>query len=200
MMDDSRIYTIFAGINGAGKSTLYYTLGSSGFGERLNSDELLKQEGKDWRDQDAQFKASMDILRKQNYLLEEGTSINRETTFSDCNIHRTLKNIQNHGYKIYLYYVGVDNLELAKKRVKQRVKNGGHGVDPTLMDIRYKRIEKNLIKALPYCDLVQLYDNSNESLKLVAFKDDSGKLVKTTEDCAWLNKILLDLEQEKSYN
>ena len=53
-MENSKVFTIFAGINGAGKSTLYYTLGPKKFGVRLNTDEIVKERGQDWKNAGAQ--------------------------------------------------------------------------------------------------------------------------------------------------
>lgn len=49
-MSSIKTYTIFAGVNGAGKSTLYEINKSENLGVRLNTDEMVKDAGKDWRD------------------------------------------------------------------------------------------------------------------------------------------------------
>jgi len=46
-MQNSKVYTIFAGINGAGKSTLFQSESNVDFGVRLNFDEIVKTRGKD---------------------------------------------------------------------------------------------------------------------------------------------------------
>lgn len=48
-MESSKTFTIFAGVNGAGKSTLYAADDSADLGVRLNSDELVREAGADWR-------------------------------------------------------------------------------------------------------------------------------------------------------
>ena len=68
-MQNSKVYTIFAGINGAGKSTLFQSESNVDFGVRLNSDEIVKTRGKDWKDNKAQIEAGKEILRLQRILL-----------------------------------------------------------------------------------------------------------------------------------
>ena len=68
-MQNSKVYTIFAGINGAGKSTLFQSESNVDFGVRLNSDEIVKAREKDWQDSKAQIEASKEILRLQRILL-----------------------------------------------------------------------------------------------------------------------------------
>ncbi|MBP5308912.1 MAG: hypothetical protein J6Z34_07245 [Clostridia bacterium] len=68
-MQNSKVYTIFAGINGAGKSTLFQSESNVDFGVRLNSDEIVKARGKDWQDSKAQIEAGKEILRLQRILL-----------------------------------------------------------------------------------------------------------------------------------
>ena len=53
-MSSIKRYTIFAGVNGAGKSTLFGVYNSEVLGVRLNTDEMVKEVGKDWKDNAAQ--------------------------------------------------------------------------------------------------------------------------------------------------
>ena len=48
-MDSIKNLTIFAGVNGAGKSTLFYSENAGDLGIRLNSDEIIRANGLDWK-------------------------------------------------------------------------------------------------------------------------------------------------------
>ena len=194
-----KIYTLFAGINGVGKSTLYQALGSSGFGERLNSDEIIVEQGKDWRSPSSQIRAGIEVLKRQNEYFDKGLSMNRETTLSENSIVKILQYIKNMGYQIHIYYVGVNDLDIAKERIKKRVENGGHGIDEYTLKLRYKATQKNLKKVIPYCDLLQFYDNSGSSIQLVGFLEN-GEIIKAKEGCKWLDNLILELEEEKSFS
>ena len=153
-MENSRVYTIFAGINGAGKSTLYYTLEDISFGIRLNSDEVVEQEGKDWKDWGSQLSAGKKVIELQRKCLEEGYSMNRETTLADNSIFLLIDKLREKDYQIQLFYVGVDSLDIAKKRVKERVMRGGHGVPENVMESRYRIMQKNIVRIIPHCDKI----------------------------------------------
>ena len=85
-MQNSKIYTIFAGVNGAGKSTLFQSDKSNDLGVRLNTDEFIREHGQDWKNIKAQIEAGKAILKLQEECFEKGLSINRETTLAGNNI------------------------------------------------------------------------------------------------------------------
>ena len=70
-MQSSKYYTIFAGVNGAGKSTLFQTDNGGDLGIRLNTDEFIKDKGKDWKDIRAQIEAGKAILKLQHECFEK---------------------------------------------------------------------------------------------------------------------------------
>ena len=81
-MGSSECLTVFAGINGAGKSTLFGTLSHLDFGVRLNSDEIVKELGLDWRDPKAQVQAGRLLLERQEECFKKRLSFNRESTLA----------------------------------------------------------------------------------------------------------------------
>ena len=195
-MENSKIFTIFAGINGAGKTTLYNTLAQQNFGIRLNTDEYLRDAGMDWRDYKNQMVASRKILSKQKECLEKGLSFNRETTFSGFGIVKTIIEAKKLGYIVNLYFIGVDSLEKAKMRVEKRYLMGGHSVPEDIMDLRFDGIPKALYNALPHCDNIKFYDNSQDGIELIAYKmDKEFEIVK--EDCGWLTELFNNIEKIK---
>lgn len=188
-MENSKVLTIFAGINGAGKSTLYYALGEENFGVRLNTDEIVMRAGLDWKSLRAQADAGKLLLSIQEQCFAGGVSFNRESTLSGNNILQTIIKAKSLGYQISLYYVGVNSLSIAKKRIEHRVNMGGHGVSDDLLKIRYGKLENNLARIVPLCDKIHFYDNSIDNLQLAAYK--SGKeFVKTNYECDWIDKTL----------
>ena len=42
------------------------------------------------------------------------------------------------GYQIEMHYIGLDSVDIAKERVKQRVEHGGHGIDEKDIEKRYE--------------------------------------------------------------
>lgn len=192
-MVNSKTFTVFAGVNGAGKSTLYAADKSSDLGIRLNSDELVRESGADWRSVEAQIKAGKRLLKMQQECFENGLSCNRETTLCGNNILKSIQTAKDLGYKIHLRYVGVSDPQIAKGRVKRRIELGGHGVSEDTIEHRYDTSAENFLKIYKLCDQINIYDNSGEYLVLAAYTVN-GKLQKTNMDIEWVNKLLARLE------
>ncbi len=108
-------------------------------------------------------------VRKLNDFLLQDVSFNQETTLCGKSIIHTINRAKKLGYQIELYYVGVNSVEIAKERVKQRVKAGGHGIPEKDIERRYIESFEQLKKVLPLCDKVELFDNTNSFLKLATF-------------------------------
>ena len=72
-------------------------------------------------------------------------------------------------YTVLLVYFWLESVELAKNRVIERVKKGGHTILPATIERRYFRGIKNFF--LLYQDVVDswvIYDNSNASPKIIS--------------------------------
>ena len=159
-MNASKAYTLFAGVNGAGKSTLYKLLNLD-FGVRINLDEIIKARFNGyWNDSAIQTEAGRIAVRLIKDCIDNGKSFNQETTLTGLSILTTIKKAKNRGFKINLYYVGLENVELSINRVATRVRAGGHGIPIDVLRRRYEQSFENLKTILPFCDSVSIYDNS----------------------------------------
>ncbi|MDL0080993.1 zeta toxin family protein [Helicobacter zhangjianzhongii] len=163
--------TIFAGVNGSGKTTLYYNELEKGrlFGLRVNIDEIVSSFG-DWRSEKDQTRATKIALRIRKHYIQTHQSFNQETTLCGASITKLFSTLKANNYAITLYYVGLDSVEKAKQRVKIRVAKGGHDIDSKLIERRFCTSLQNLKAIAPLSDDVLLFDNSAESLKLIAQK------------------------------
>ena len=161
-------YTIFAGVNGAGKTSLYNTVfsKSEALGKRINLDEIVRELG-DWRDNRLQLEAGQKAVRLVHQFLREGISFHQETTLAGKSIFHTIKKAKNTGFEIVMYYVGVNNYDIAKERIQSRIAKGGHGVDENLVEKRFSISLEHLKLAIPLCDTVHIYDNSSDTLSYI---------------------------------
>ena len=159
--------TIFAGTNGTGKTTLYYQELENGkeFGYRINIDEFVSSFG-DWRETKDQIRASKIAIRLREQYIKERKDFNIETTLCGNSILSLFKELKEKGYFIALYYIGLDNPEIAKERVKIRVKKGGHNVEENKIEERYYKSLKNLEVVLPFWGKLIIFDNSKELTKI----------------------------------
>ncbi|MDD6266073.1 MAG: zeta toxin family protein [Clostridia bacterium] len=165
-------YTIFAGVNGVGKTSLYSILcKSENFGERINIDEMVAMHG-DWRDKMLQLTEGRNALKKISQLINYGVTFHEETTIPGATVLRLIKKAKAKGYKIQLYYVGVENLDTAIKRVRNRVEKGGHGVDEKLIKQRFEKKSEALHKLLPLVDSAFFYDNTVKFIQIAHLKNN----------------------------
>lgn len=187
--------TIFAGVNGAGKTTLYFLAQEQGInlGYRVNVDEIAQSIG-DYRDRQTQVRASKIAIKMREVHLNDKLNFNQETTLCGKSILNLFNKLKENNYKINLQFVGVDNPETAKERVKIRVSKGGHNVEPHLIDKRYYESMQNLLKVAPLCDEVLVYDNTT-NFELIA-KITNGVL-DLKKNVMWFNDLILNKTQQK---
>ena len=168
-----KYFYIFAGVNGSGKSTLYKTnfLNQNIKNSiRINTDEIVYSFG-DWKSSIDQIKAGKIAIQLRNKCFLEEKSFNKETTLTGKTILKIIDKAKDLGYKIHLYYIGIDNPEIAKERVKNRIARGGHGISSNLIEKRYYESLQNLEKILSKCDLIEIYDNSVKFYRIFYYED-----------------------------
>ena len=169
-----KYFYIFAGVNGSGKSTLYKTnfLNKDIKNTiRINTDEIVYSFG-DWKNSIDQIKAGKMAIQLRNKCFLEEKSFNEETTLTGKTIIKIIDKAKNLDYKIYLYYIGIDNPEIAKERVKNRIARGGHGISPDVIKKRYYESLKNLEKIIHQCDFIEIFDNSKKFIRIFYYEDN----------------------------
>jgi predicted ABC-type ATPase len=191
-----KVYTIFAGVNGAGKSTFFRMLNLD-FGVRINTDEIVRDQfNHDWENPNTQLTAARIAVRRRKDCLDGGISLNQETTLVGHSIITVIAKAKAKGFKINLYYVGLESVELSIERVEIRKRAGGHGIPEDDLKRRYANSFENLARVLPLCDSVQIYDNSGSGTfeiinPLLVVKE--GQLIKWDKKCPqYLKNALKD--------
>lgn len=181
-------YIVLGGVNGAGKSTLYQILDNLKKMPRVNTDEIVKELG-DWRNTSDVLKAGKIAVQLIDKYFSEGISFNQESTLCGKSIIKNFKRAKQLGYTIELHYIGVDSVETAKRRVAERVQNGGHGIPESDIEKRYFQSFSNLQYLLKECDLAVFYDNSNSFHRFAIFR--RGKIVRLSQDIPqWFDYII----------
>lgn len=184
-------YILFAGVNGAGKTTYYKHHTSLAGQPRINSDEIVVQNGGDWRKAKDQAAAMKEAVARIKDYLNSGISFNQESTLTGGSIIGTLKRAKACGYTVKMYYVGLASADLAVERVSMRVSQGGHGIEEKDIRRRYVYSLKNLAKVIPLCDTVIVLDNTEEYRQIAVF--EGGRLTEcSVKDCEWVKGCLLD--------
>lgn len=180
--------TIFAGVNGAGKTTLYFLAQEQGInlGYRINVDEIAQSIG-DHKDTKTQVRASKIAIKMRRVHLRDGLDFNQETTLCGKSILNLFNELKVNNYKINLHFVGLDSPQTAKERVKIRVAKGGHDTKPHLIDKRYYESMQNLLKVVPLCNEILVYDNT-QNYEIIA-KITNGAL-DLQKNIAWFNDLI----------
>ena len=151
---------LFAGVNGAGKTSLYEVMKTTEqLGTRISIDDIVKANGS-WQDYLLQIKAAKLAIEQIQSCIRERVSYHHETTLPGKIVLKQLERSRAAGYRIILYYVGIDGIETAIERVHRRVEQGGHGIDDRAIMQRYQNMPGNLRRILPLCDEAYFYDNT----------------------------------------
>ncbi|MBS0606653.1 MAG: AAA family ATPase [Parachlamydiales bacterium] len=158
---------MIAGPNGAGKTTMTLELISkqSMLYEFINADEIARGLAP-MHPESMALTASKLMLKRLKELLDADKSFAFETTGSGTNYVKYLRSAQSRGYEISLTFLWLMSPHQAVKRVKQRVKQGGHHVPEETIIRRYHAGLKNLLAHyLPLADRALIMDNSLEDSK-----------------------------------
>jgi predicted ABC-type ATPase len=170
-MNDKNIY-IIAGCNGAGKTTASYTILPDIIGckEFVNADEIAKGLSP-FQPEKVAFESGRIMLNRMEDLLKANTSFAFETTLSTKSYKNTVLRAKDLGYTVTLLFFWLNNIELAKERVKIRVSEGGHNIPSEVIERRYSNGIKNLFSIyIKIVDGTLIYDNSYGRHELIAHK------------------------------
>ncbi|WP_165045754.1 zeta toxin family protein [Adlercreutzia sp. ZJ138] len=158
-------YIVFAGVNGAGKSTLYRSglWRSADIPEkmaRVNPDEIVRELGGSWRNTSDQLRAGRVALKRIDELFEKRTSFTHETTLAGRSSVQRIKHAHDLGYRVFLYYVGVESPHIALRRIAHRVEVGGHDIGERVVQRRFTASLSGLASVLDFCEHITVFDNT----------------------------------------
>ena len=192
-----KVLYIFAGVNGAGKSTLYNSENLDNeikYSTRINTDEIVRKIG-DWKNNSDQIKAAKIAINLRNDCLKYGKSFNEETTLTGKTILKTIDKAKELGYELQLFYVGVNNPEIAKERIRNRVEKGGHNIADEIVEKRYYESLKNLKQMITKFDEVYLYDNSIKYKHIFSFINN--KILYKDKNVNWSKDAIEIIENKR---
>lgn len=182
-MDDKNVY-IIAGCNGAGKTTASYTLLPEIIEckEFVNADEIAKGLSP-FQPEKVAFESGRIMIDRINDLLNEGESFGFETTLASKTYRSKILKAKKQGYTVTLLFFWLNNIELAKERVRTRVLEGGHYIPDDVIARRYQRGINNLFDIyLELVDATFIFDNSYGEHQLIARKIDQDDILIFDDD------------------
>lgn len=167
---------VFAGVNGAGKSTFY----QSGLWcecdidsrmSRINPDEMIVAAGKDWSSPTDQLWAGKQAVGRVRDNFAHMRSFNQETTLAGKSAVARIRKAYSLGYRVRLFYIGVDSPEVALARIRHRVQVGGHDIRPEDVERRFSASISALGEVLSYTHEAVVLDNTDGFVHLAAWKN-----------------------------
>ncbi|NLB64056.1 MAG: AAA family ATPase [Fibrobacter sp.] len=178
-MTKKQLY-IISGCNGAGKTTASYTVLPEILDckEFVNADEIAKGLSP-FQPEKVAFKAGKIMLTRVKELLYHSQNFAFETTLATRSYRNTVLKAQKDNYNVTLVFFWLNSISLAKKRVKIRVAEGGHNIEPEVIARRYIKGISNLFNIyLPIVNEALIFDNSQGKHELIASKDNRDGPIK----------------------
>ncbi|MEX2089678.1 MAG: zeta toxin family protein [Bacteroidota bacterium] len=170
---------IIGGPNGAGKTTVALKLFPDILPSRefVNAD-FIAQGLSAFNVESVAFAAGRLMLERLIGLRSQKKDFAFESTLASRTFVPFLKECKEDGYKVNLTYVWIGSAELAKERIGERAKQGGHRIPEEVIERRYGRSVENFRNLyLPLADAWRIFDNTYPELGLVGYKNVGGDFV-----------------------
>ena len=189
---------IIAGCNGAGKTTASFTILPEVLDckEFINADEIAKGLSP-FQPESVAMQAGRIMLARMDELLQKGETFAFETTLATKSYKQKIEWAQANGYEVTLLFFWLDSPNMAKKRVAQRVAEGGHSIPSETIERRYHNGIVNLFAIyIDMVDICYIFDNSEGRKELIAQKEKHKGIIIYNTDL--YNQMKNSYEKERS--
>ncbi len=177
------VLIVVAGPNGSGKTTISEKLLGHEWTNDciyINPDEIAQAQFGGWNNPDAVIKAANKAGQIREDCLAKGQNIIFETVFSTPEKLDYIRQAQQSGFFIRLFFICTNDPQINIQRVAKRVKEGKHDVPQDKIIKRYYRSITYVAEAVHYADRAYFYDNSTENeLPQLLFRTVAGLIKKT---------------------
>lgn len=179
-----KIYTIIGGVNGVGKSSFTGALKgrTTDLGVIIDVDKITADLG------GSALAGGKAALKKINECISKGVSFTQETTLSGYKTEATAKEVKALGYRVRLFYVGLDTVQESLQRIENRVRRGGHNIPHDDVTRRFEGRWEAVAKVLPYCDEAEFYDNNNGFVMVAVYRNGELRRVRKNT-CTWIDEL-----------
>lgn len=182
---------IIAGPNGAGKSTLTRLFTAD---MPVIDPDAIAREIDPEHPESAALAAGRQAIDRAKAYIQSDCSFIVETTLSGNTYLNLIREVKALGWITSLTYIGIDDPATNIKRVRSRVKLGGHDVPVTDIVRRYVRSLANLSKAAKIVDRLILYDNSTDARHQLVATVEGDRIVTYMQELpSWVDRSILNL-------
>jgi len=182
---------IIAGPNGCGKSTIAYAFSNTHNIAYLGADELAEELKKNGI-KNYEIQAGKAFFKRLDEVLSANESVIIESTLSGLGLLAKIHSFKTRGFRVSVIFIFLDSANLCKKRIKIRVKKGGHNVPSQDVTRRYKRSLENFWNKYRFvADSWQLLYNGKDRPIEVAIDEND---IFTVFDDAYFRKFIGKVE------
>ena len=159
MLNKRPMLLVIAGPNGSGKSTISQYFEK--IGKYTNADDMVQAMG-------ISNEEAAVISDESRYLsISKHEDLTFETVLSSDYKLKIIEKAKDEGYFIKCVFVLTVNPMINVSRVESRVASGGHDVDKDKIISRYSKSLANIKRLLELCDILHVYDNSVEPVRII---------------------------------
>lgn len=191
------ILYILGGANGVGKSTWYSTGVENGYIDLslpfLNSDNVQKELGA--YNVENSIIAEDIVRNRMKELILEKKDFMIESNLAKAADYEWINLMRKQGYQTDLIFLGIDDVEINKERVLERVREGGHDVPVPIIEQRYRMGLSYLKKEILSFDKARLIDMTSGLPKIKALLNHGKIQSKEPEAPRWVNEVLFLAER-----
>ena len=106
---------------------------------------------------------SVDVEAAQSSRVFHLSGISLAISSNACDAGFALIEAARAGFEVYVWFAGLATPELHIKRVRARVKRGGHDIPEAAIRRRFEHSRVNLITLMPHLAGLRVFDNSAEA-------------------------------------
>ena len=174
--DQNPISYIIAGPNGAGKTTFAQKyLPVYHKSELFINADLIAKGLSPFNPEAENFLAGRIMLEQIDKYVIDRVTFAFESTLAGKSYIDRIRKIKESGYKIIIFYVMLETVDICLQRIRERVNKGGHDIPEEEARRRFPRSASNFLNIYStLSDEWHIFDNSTLHLFRVATKDSNG--------------------------
>lgn len=183
---------VIAGPNGAGKTTYAEALLDAMQVEHFVNADRIAQGLSAIRPESVAMHAGRMMLERLRALANTSASFGFETTLSSRSFAPFLRGLSARGYRVSIFYLMLPSASESLRRVRTRVKMGGHNIPEDVILRRFGRGAHNLFNLyIPIADFWRISENEEWGAPPCVVAEGTNAITQVIEETKWqrLQKI-----------